>query len=180
MKHRSYWRSSRTGNPSRCQTSTTTCLTCWTMRAACSPQCRLVLDVQEVRTGNALCKFSRKVLSLDLLSLRLCMVIPHKQGDTFVLTSGRKSSLNLFSDRLVHNKYPLAIYLSKGIFVENIWCLEDTYYLFITNRIRLLIFSFFLSVFSLSLFSDEPVNVFLLKVPKKETLLKNLIFWFRP
>lgn len=54
-RHRNYWRSSQTGSLSRCQISTTTCLTFLTMKAACTPLCRLVWAAREVRSVCAHC-----------------------------------------------------------------------------------------------------------------------------
>lgn len=70
-------------------------------------------------------------ISWFVIALSLhCEWLFYKHSDTIVLTLGRKSGLNMFLDQLVLIKYPLVINLSKGIFVENIWWLEGTYYPF--------------------------------------------------
>lgn len=130
MKHRNFWGSSQTGNPSRCQTSTTTCLTCWTMKAACIPQCRLVLDVQEVRTRYTRCKFSKRVTAL-IYDTYFPSTVPVYSTQTWWhvchYIMGKGMSQHAFRLWLVHNTFPLVIYMSKGIFMENFCRLEDTY-----------------------------------------------------
>lgn len=106
MRHRNSWRSWQTGNLFRCQISTTTCLISSTMRAACTPQCRLVLAALEVRSAYLHCRFSLMfliykafcfVLFFSAMCIACLSCISTANPPEILITPERKSSLNKFS-----------------------------------------------------------------------------------
>lgn len=68
MRRRSCWRSWLTGNPSRCQISTTTCLTCSTMKAVCTLPYRWARDVPEVSETTYFNSFLSFLISVLIIS----------------------------------------------------------------------------------------------------------------
>ena len=127
MRHRNYWRSSQTGSLSRCQISTTTCLTFSTMRAACTLLCRLVLAAQEVR--KLMCtlqiqhsSYVHKFIKVFLWNMHAQVFLckrnrKKKPRDTHYAWEGIKSQ-QVISCWRAHNRYPLWTELCSRIILE--------------------------------------------------------------